>query len=135
MSDKNNKLTVFLDYVGRTIIGEIVEENDSQFKIKNPVILSTVQTPDNRMSIQLFPLLFREFLADKEADVIFPFNKSYITPIHDNENNSISLDFRLQAQYSQIFNKSNLYVPAQQTPNAPQQNTGDDANVVKLFDE
>lgn len=130
MSENNKtKLSAFLDYVGRTIIGEITEETETQIKVKNPVILSMVTTPDNRMTIQLLPLLFRDFLAEKQADVTFNFNKSYVT-LTDVE----ALDFRLQAQYNQIFNPSNIYVPNNQEVQQIQQSNGD-PNVVKLFDE
>jgi hypothetical protein len=127
MSDtQNKKITAFLDNVGRTIVGQVESETDTTLNITNPVVLSTVPTPDNRMSIQLFPLIFREFLGDKEADVTFSFNKSSIT------NTDISaLDYRLQAQYSQIFNKSNILIP-----NQDQQATQEGSpNVVKLFEE
>jgi hypothetical protein len=129
MSDTNtnNKLTIFLDYVGRTIVGELASEDENKINVKNPVVLSTVPTPDNRMSIQLFPLFFREFLADKEGDVVFSFNKNTIT-----SSDIETLDFRLQAQYSQIFNKSNIYVPSNQGIATPE-NKGPD--VIKLFDD
>ena len=129
MSENNkNKLSAFLDYVGRTVIGEITEETETQIKVKNPVILSMVTTPDNRMSIQLLPLLFRDFLAEKESDVTFYFNKSYIT-----QTDVEALDFRLQAQYNQIFNPSNIIVPNNEQVQTL--TSGTDPNVVKLFDD
>lgn len=127
MSDtqtNNKSIKVFLDNVGRTILGELKNETDTTLSILNPVVLSTSPTPDNRMAIQLFPLFFREFLAEKDADVVFNFPKTSLTTT-DIE----ALDFRLQAQYSQIFNKSNLYVPN----NTVQPTTN--PSVVKLFDE
>lgn len=129
MSENNkNKLSAFLDYVGRTVIGEITEETETQIKVKNPVVLSMVTTPDNRMSIQLLPLLFRDFLAEKESDVTFYFNKSYIT-----QTDVEALDFRLQAQYNQIFNPSNIIVPNNEQVQTL--TSGTDPNVVKLFDD
>jgi len=129
MSDTqtNKKLIVFLDYVGRTILGELSSEDEDTLKVGNPVVLSTNNTQDGRMSIQLFPLFFREFLAEKEADVVFSYKKNLITTT-DIE----AIDFRLQAQYSQIFNRSNIYVPSGQGTPAPE-NRGPD--VIKLFDE
>ena len=124
---QKNKLTVFLDYVGRTIVGELSSEDEKNLVVVNPVVLSTVPTQDNRMSIQLFPLFFREFLAEKEADISFTFKKDLITIIGID-----ALDFRLQAQYSQIFNKSNLYVP---NTDLGQSSDNSSPNVVKLFDE
>jgi len=130
MSNTKNTTTVFLDYLGRNIIGELVESDSTHHKVKNPVILHCPLAPDNsgRMSIQLLPLFFREFLADKTEDVVFTFLKDKII-----ETSIEAIDFRLQAQYSQLFNKNNEFVSGdQQQPQQPQQSSND---VIKLFDE
>lgn len=125
------KLTVFLDYLGRNIIGELVESNSTIHKVKNPVILHCPPSPDNsgRMSVQLLPLFFREFLADKTEDVVFDFIKDKII-----ETSIEAIDFRLQAQYAQLFNKNNEFVAGgqPQPQQQPQQSSND---VIKLFDE
>lgn len=126
----NQKLSVFLDYLGRNIIGETVESNDTFLKVRNPVILHVPPSPDNsgRMSVQLYPLFFREFLADKTEDVVFSFMKDKII-----ESSIETIDFRLQAQYAQMFNKNNEFVAGQPSAQPPQQKTEND--VIKLFDE
>jgi hypothetical protein len=130
MSDtQNKKITVFLDYLGRNIIGELVESDSTSLKVKNPTILHCPPSPDNsgRMAVQLFPLFFREFLADKTEDVVFSFLKDKIV-----ETSIEAIDFRLQAQYHQMFNKNNQFTQGEQaTP--PQQQSSND--VIKLFDE
>jgi hypothetical protein len=130
MSNTKNTTTVFLDYLGRNIIGELVESDSTYHKVKNPVILHCPPAPDNsgRMSVQLLPLFFREFLADKTEDVVFNFVKDKII-----ETSIEAIDFRLQAQYAQLFNKNNEFVSGdQQQPQQPQQSSND---VIKLFDE
>lgn len=123
----NSNYVLFLDSVGRTILGETVESStDSVLKVKNPVIIMINGDKTGRMSVQLFPLFFREFLADKEADVVLSYQKDKIT-----ESNIEALDFRLQAQYSQMFNKNNTFVPPQEQ--TPQQGSGE--QVINLFDE
>ena len=126
-NETNPKHVLFLDTVGRTILGESVEstENSNFLKIKNPVIIMINSDQSNRMSVQLFPLFFREFLADKESDVILSYQKDKIT-----QSNIEVLDFRLQAQYAQMFNKNNTFVPPQEQ--APQQTEG---SVINLFDD
>jgi hypothetical protein len=136
MNEENkNNVVVFLDYVGRTILGEKVEnKNENLICVKNPVILHVVPVDQGgRMSIQLLPLFFREFLAEKTGDVVFNYNKNTIV-----ETDIEALDFRLLAQYSQLFNKNNIFVP----PNAGNIITPDQTasaqpspGVVKLFDE
>jgi hypothetical protein len=129
MNTSNTKLTVFLDYLGRSIIGELTESTDSALKVKNPVILHVPPAPDNsgRMSVQLYPLFFREFLADKTEDVVFTFLKDKVV-----ETSIEAIDYRLQAQYAQMFNKNNEFVAGGQPQQAPQQSSND---VIKLFDE
>lgn len=129
MSDNTQnklKLTVFLDSVGRTVLGEEVETTDeTKVAVKNPVILHVVPDNQGRMSVQLLPLFFREFMADKEEDTVFSFNKAQIA-----ETNLTNLDFRLQAQYSQLFGKNNLFVPP-----PPQEEEKKSDRIVNLFDE
>lgn len=128
MSETNNqKIVVFLDYVGRTILGELSEETADALSVKNPVILHVVPSEGGRMSIQLLPLFFREFLGDKNGDVSFEFLKKNITLTDVS-----SLDFRLNAQYNQMFSKNSEFVSNQQTPQPPSQTS---PSVVKLFDD
>jgi hypothetical protein len=124
MSETNNtKMVVFLDYVGRTILGELLEEKTETISVRNPVILHVVPAEGGRMSIQLLPLFFREFLADKSGDVVFNYLKNNITTTSVD-----TLDFRLNAQYSQMFNKTNTF-------ESPQSEESNSPSVVKLFDE
>jgi hypothetical protein len=121
-------LVVILDTVGRTILGEQVATTDTTTSIKNPVILHIVPAgQDGRMQVQLLPLFFREFLGDKTSDVTFTYNNSQIV-----SSDIDAIDFRLQGQYSQIFNPNNQFV----TGGVPagEAGAGND-NVVKLFDE
>jgi hypothetical protein len=129
MSNTNQKIAVFLDYVGRTIFGEVAESNDvNTFNIKNPVILNVPPVDQaGKMAVQLFPLFFREFLADKSEDVIFSYQKDKIT-----FSNIESIDFRLLAQYGQLFNKNNVIVNSEQQN---QQTNSSSNDVIKLFDE
>jgi hypothetical protein len=133
MSNTNNiKLTVFLDYLGRNVLGELVESNDKAIRVKNPVILHVPPASDGsgRMSVQLYPIFFREFLADKTEDVVFSFLKDKIT-----ESSIEALDFRLQAQYAHMFNKNNEFgtLPAAPQQQQPQEEKKEE--VIKLFDE
>ena len=123
MTDEKQKdLVVFLDAIGRTIIAERYSESETSVSVKNPAVVNIVpqQAVDpntgqqvQRMALQLFPLFFREFLADKEEAVKFKYNKNNITM----SDGDISLDFKVGIQYEQLF--SNVGVVAT-TPAAPQ---------------
>jgi hypothetical protein len=130
MSETNNTKvpTIFLDRVGRTIMGNAVEHSDNSIlRIENPVVIIVGGDNTGKMSVQLFPLFFREFLGDKNTDVHFDFNKSDITL-----SNIDAIDFRLQAQYTQMFSKNNTFVS--QGEQVPQQQKSEE-KVVNLFDE
>jgi len=123
MSETNNQnnIIVFLDTIGRTLVGERLSETDETILIKNPVILNVVPSDGGKMSVQLFPLFFREFLADKTESISFHFRKKSISL-----SDISALDFRLLAQYSQMFNNANLFVPEEPAPSE---------SVVNLFEE
>jgi hypothetical protein len=123
MSETNNQnnIIVFLDTIGRTLVGERLSETDETILIKNPVILNVVPSDGGKMSVQLFPLFFREFLADKTESISFHFRKKSISL-----SDISALDFRLLAQYSQMFNNANLFVPEESAPSK---------SVVNLFEE
>jgi hypothetical protein len=124
-----NKLIVILDAIGRTILGESVPSNDSTLSIKNPVILHIVPADNNgKMSVQLLPLFFREFLADKTGDVVFSYTADKVVTTDID-----ALDFRLQGQYSQMFNTQNAFVTPDASATSPA--TESTPKVVNLFDE
>ena len=126
-NNTNPNLTVILDPVGRTLLGEVAESTDGKYAIKNPVVLHIVPADNQgKMSVQLLPLFFKEFLADKTADVVFTYDPSRIATT-----NIDAIDFRLQGQYAQMFNPANIVVAPDQDSSA-----GDDSGkVVNLFDE
>jgi hypothetical protein len=123
-TETKTNLTVILDPIGRTILGESSSSTDTTLSLKNPVILHIVPADSNgKMSVQLLPLFFREFLAEKTGDVVFTYDKARVTST-DIE----ALDFRLQAQYSQMFNVQNSFVTPESVPT-------ENSAVVNLFDE
>ena len=129
-TETKNKLVIFLDAIGRTILGEVNSESSTEniLSVKNPVVLHVVPDNAGRMSVQLLPVFFKEFLAAREDDAIFEFKRSNIT-----ESTIDTLDFRLQSQYQQLFGKGNIFVPP--TGNIVTPDTaGTPSKVVNLFD-
>lgn len=128
-------LVTFFDAIGRTIIGEKSGEDSTHLIVKNPVVVNMVpqrmQDPNTgqvveRMALQLLPLFFREFLADKSAGVEYMYNKNNITMTKDD----IVFDFKLNVQYANIFAEAPELQQEAQPGAAPQQ----DDNVIQLFD-
>jgi len=124
----NTTLTTFLDSLGRTIIAEQITEKstDTHIAVSNPVIVHIVPVGNSgQMTVQLLPVFFREFLADKTDNTVWFYNRTGIT-----ESENVVFDFKLSAQYQQMFSSSNLIVP----PDAGEV-AAPSPDVVKLFDE
>lgn len=133
MSEPTKKTIVFLDTVGRTILGELTSQTEKETVVTNPVVLNVVPQEGGRMSVQLYPIFFREFLADKSDDVSFTYHNEFITLT-----NISAVDFRLMAQYAQLFNKNNVFVPpgvGQQVQQSSAPNQQNNNSIVNLFDE
>jgi len=125
MSETENKIVVFFDQVGRTILGERVkpETNDNVLTIKNPAVVHIMPNQQTgQLQLQILPLFFKEFLAEKDSGTVWKYNRKNITEAVD-----VTFDFKLEAQYRQIFSAT----PAAPAPQQPQGQT----EVIKLFDE
>jgi hypothetical protein len=120
--------TVFLDTLGRTIIGELVQTTVTKLSVKNPVIVHVVPAPDKpgQMSVQLLPLFFREFLDNKAGDIVWDFSRATLTE----SSSDLVLDSKLEAQYEQMF--SNI---VQASPTEAPIEASADEQVIKMFDE
>lgn len=107
-----DNIIVFLDSIQRTIIATLIDDTGDRVIVDKPVILNVTPTPDKKLQVQLYPLFFREFTADRDTFAKWSFSKSAIVTAN------VSLEPNLVAQYKQMFLTS----------------IGDN-KVVKLFDE
>tara|TARA_B100000214_G_scaffold283439_1_gene213034 strand:- start:7 stop:378 length:372 start_codon:yes stop_codon:yes gene_type:complete len=123
MSD--SKLKIIIDQVGRTIIGEVIEDTDTSYVLKNAATIYVQPNESGQLQVQTIPLFFKEFMTEegREKGASFTFVKATIT----DTNTGDILDDKLVNQYKKIVD--NLTTP-DELPKAT--NPGD---VVKLFDE
>jgi hypothetical protein len=122
----SNNIVVFVDNIGRTIIGsEVDSSTKSELAVKNPAVVNVQVGEDGQISVQLFPFVFREFVtgASREDGVVWNFNKSTIT-----QTSGIELEERLTTQYV------NLFLSPPPVPQAPPA-ADEEPEVVKLFDD
>ena len=118
MSNTNKPLTVFLDNIGRTIIGKILKEDDQVLSIENPALVHIQANPQtSQLQLQILPLFFKEFQADKSQPTVWNYKKNNITTSEE-----IPFAIQFTAQYEQMFKPSE--------PVAPKQ-----TEVIKLFDD
>ena len=117
-----DKITAFVDNVGRVVVGQIQKSQDKQYlEVKEPAVVNVQVNQENgQISVQLLPYVFREFVKPevREAGVIWKFNKTTIT-LSDN----LELDDPICNQYKNLFTKP-VATPEKKEP-----------EVVKLFDD
>ena len=118
-----SKHVAFINHVGQTLISELVSDDKSSLKVKNPAILHVQPSQTGQLQVQLVPYIFREFVkAEKRNDgVIINFSKDKVVVVE------IDLDEKLLDQYARIFQPFVPSAAAAPSPSKPQ--------VVKLFDE
>jgi len=118
MSNTNKPLTVFLDNIGRTIIGKVLKQDDATLSVEDPALVHIQANPQtSQLQLQILPLFFKEFQADKNQPTVWNYKKANITTSEE-----IPFAVQFTAQYEQMFQ------PAQPAPEKQ-------VSVVKLFDE
>ena len=122
-----DKITVFVDNVGRMIVGEQVGSTQKKLKIQNPTVGNINPDPQtNQLSVQLIPFVFTEFLhEDVRGKCTWLFNKDSIT-----ECDGIKLDSRVVQQYKGVVSG----VPNLPAPH-PASQSNSDPEIIKLFDD
>lgn len=134
---EQDNVIVFLDTLGRTLIGKKDEEKSTKthMAVVNPAILNIMpqQNPNNpqqtSMSVQIIPMVFKELQADKSEDTTWMYRKDTIT-----ENTGVTLDFQIQASYANVFNPQ-PQVAAPQAVAAPAPAPAAAGEPIKLFDD
>ncbi len=111
-------MIVFVDHVGRTVIGKLVSDTEESFVVENPVIIHVQPNPESgQLQVQSFPYLFVEFINKDARDTNkWTFFKSSVAVAQ------VKLDEKIIMQYNAINN------PAPQPPQG-------EPEVIKLFDE
>ena len=115
----NTQPIVFLDQIGRTLLGIKKSETEKDITVENPALVLIQANPQsNQLQLQIIPLFFKEFQTSKAESTCWIYIKNNIT---------LTEPFELSPQLISQYN--NLFGNAQ----APQQN--EEPKVVKLFDE
>tara|TARA_R110000751_G_C13463897_1_gene445764 strand:+ start:132 stop:500 length:369 start_codon:yes stop_codon:yes gene_type:complete len=120
-------LKIFVDSVGRTIIGEVVGNTDTALQIKNPCTIFVQPNEQGQLQVQTVPMFFREFLTPegRDAGTTWTFNKATIV----DSDCADHLDGKLKTQYDTII--TTLTAPDAQVD----MDSSDEPEVVKLFDD
>lgn len=108
----------FIDQIGRTILGEKVDETSTHLRVRNPAMINVNQLQNGQLQVQIFPLYFTEFVAeaDRVKGTVWRFNLSQITP-----SENLAVDARISDQYDRVFGVKPAAAP--------------EPAVIKLFDD
>lgn len=135
MTKENHVL--FVDTLGRLLIGKLPvtegkEEGSDIIKIKNPAIIHATHKQEGGLTITVIPIVFREFLADKDEAIVFNYARSSIS-IAD----APILDVRIIGQYENMFApvKDMINVPQIAPPPANQSVAPKTPPVINIFDK
>ena len=122
MSEKNH--TVFVDSIGRAILGEVAEGPKDQVCVKKPVIIHVQPNQQTgQIAVQLIPYFFKEFNTTEDDTVWkFPANSVVVS-------DGLALNDQLLSQYTNIVNATPAAAPA------AGQEPSKEPGVVKLFDD
>jgi hypothetical protein len=94
----NDPIIVFLDSIQRTIVATVVKIDTNSITITKPAILNVAPSQDRKLQVQLYPLMFREFLKDRDVFPTWTYPKSAITVAEN-----LELESNLVAQYNEMF--------------------------------
>ena len=122
----SNKVTSFVDSVGRVIVARLADDKstDEKLAVTNPSVVNVnVNQESGQISVQLLPYIFREFIAaDKRYDKhVWFFNKCQITSCEDFE-----IDDAVENQYIGIF---------ETVPAPPEATDSPEAETVEVFED
>lgn len=112
----------FIDHIGRTIIGEIVDpsvDSGASFLVKNPAIIHVQPTQQGQLNVQTIPLYFREFIGEKSKENGTTWKYHYANVVFGVD---VDNDPRLVDQYTKLWTASVAAPTAE-------------PSVVRLFDE
>ena len=94
----DSKIIVFLDNIQRTIVATLVKQDNDTIAITKPAILNVAPTNEKKLQVQLYPLMFREFLKDRDVFPTWTYAKQSVVVANDCE-----LEANLVAQYVEMF--------------------------------
>ena len=69
-------IITYIDSIGRTCFGELVEQTDSNLRVKSPAMIMVTPNDASNMKVDVMPLFFTEF-SSGEAPVFKYANSQY----------------------------------------------------------
>ena len=97
-----DQIIVFLDNLQRTIVATLDSESQHVLTVTKPAILNVVPTAEKKLQVQLYPVMFREFLANRDTFPKWNYPRSSVVVADD-----VKLEPNLLNQYVEMFKVAN----------------------------
>lgn len=72
-------IITYIDSIGRTCFGELVDRTDSSIKVKAPAMIMVTPNDPNNMKVDVMPLFFTEFSTGEQP--VFIYNQNQYTEV------------------------------------------------------
>ena len=98
-------IIIFIDKFGRTLMGEVIDENVCSIQVKNPGVIHISQNAQNKgFNFQLLPLILFEIVdVSSTKSYITKFNKEDISILTTDGEHRVKANETFIKQYNTIF--------------------------------
>ena len=72
-------IITYIDSIGRTCFGELVEKTDSTLRVKSPAMIMVTPNDASNMKVDVMPLFFTEFSSGEPP--VFKYTNSQYTEV------------------------------------------------------
>lgn len=115
-------IITYIDTIGRTCFGELVERTKSNIKINAPAMILVTPNDPSNMKVDVMPLFFTEFSSGDLP--VFNYNPTQIVEVDVNVSEKILVHYRAKINTKQEPN-----------PEPIPENIGEEVPEVTLFEE
>ena len=68
-------IITYIDSIGRTCFGELIEQTKSQMEVKSPAMIVVTPNDASNMKVDVMPLFFTEFSSGKVPTFVYTTNQ------------------------------------------------------------
>ena len=116
-------IITYIDSIGRTCFGELVEKTDSTLRVKSPAMIMVTPNDASNMKVDVMPLFFTEFSSGEPP--VFKYTNSQNTEVE------VTISDKILVHYNAKINTTQ-----EPSPEPPVENLSEkDVPEVTLFED
>ena len=116
-------IITYIDSIGRTCFGELVEKTDSTLRVKSPAMIMVTPNDASNMKVYVMPLFFTEFSSGEPP--VFKYTNSQYTEVE------VTISDKILVHYNAKINTTQ-----EPSPEPPVENLSEkDVPEVTLFED